>query len=298
MGYLFIAIALSAGATKGYCGKRTSGFAEGYKDAVLFNLVRMMFCIIIGLGVVIAEGSVKNIVPGAPALAITALSGVATSVFVVSWLVAVKKGSYMMLDVFLMLGTLVPLLLGKELFGEEIGFKSWIGFGVLLIAVIIMCSYNNSIKTKITPTSLMLLIAAGLANGFADFSQKLFVKTVPEAPISVFNFYTYVFSAITLIIFFFIFAATDKEKKKAERVDLRTVFGYIAVMSACLFINSYFKTVAALYLDSAKLYPLNQGMALVISLLMSSALFKEKLTVKAIIGVAVAFAGLLIMNVL
>ena len=34
MGYLFLAIALFAGATKGYCGKMTSGYVNEYKDAI------------------------------------------------------------------------------------------------------------------------------------------------------------------------------------------------------------------------------------------------------------------------
>ena len=34
MGYLFLAISLLAGAAKGYCGKMTSGYVQGYKDAM------------------------------------------------------------------------------------------------------------------------------------------------------------------------------------------------------------------------------------------------------------------------
>lgn len=43
----------------------------------------------------------------AKTLAITALSGVTTSLFVVFWLISVKRGAYMMLDVFLMMGVIV-----------------------------------------------------------------------------------------------------------------------------------------------------------------------------------------------
>ena len=48
MGYLFLAIALLAGATKGYCGKMTSGYVNEYKDAMLANTIRMVFCVLIG----------------------------------------------------------------------------------------------------------------------------------------------------------------------------------------------------------------------------------------------------------
>lgn len=145
---------------------------------------------------------------------------------------------------------------------------------------------------------MFLLIVCGVSSGLADFSQKLFVKQATEIPASVFNFYTYVFSALTLLVFYIYFSIKQKGEEKSGVQYNGKVFVYIGIMAACLFINSYFKTLAAGYLDSAKLYPLNQGLALVISLFMSSVLFKEKLTAKSVFGVALAFLGLLIINVL
>ena len=48
----------------------------------------------------------------------------------------------MMLDVFLMLGVLVPILAESLLFGESVALTQWLGIGILLIAVVLMCSYN------------------------------------------------------------------------------------------------------------------------------------------------------------
>ena len=49
MGYLFLGLALFAGVTKGYCGKRTSGYTKDFGDAILANCIRMLLCIVIGL---------------------------------------------------------------------------------------------------------------------------------------------------------------------------------------------------------------------------------------------------------
>ena len=298
MGYLFLAISLFAGATKGYCGKMTSGYVQGYKDAIIANMIRMTCCILIGFGMILFEGNINDIVPSASLLAVSALSGITTSVFVICWLISVKKGAYMMLDVFLMLGVLVPILAGKLFFNESIKTTQWIGIGILFIAVYIMCSYNNSIKEKITISSLFLLIVCGLANGLTDFSQKLFMKMAGDTPIAIFNFYTYIFSALTLLVFYCIFnriEQTDEEKKTS---GIKQIFGYILVMSICLFVNSYFKTMAAGYLDSVQLYPLNQGASLIISSSMSALLFRERLTPKCVIGLLISFAGLIVLNVL
>lgn len=298
MGYLFLALALLAGSTKGYCGKKTSGFVREYKDAMFTNFVRMVLCILISFLLLALSGRLSLLAVDLNVVLITLLSGVTTSVFVVAWLLAVRRGAYMMLDVFLMLGVIVPLLLSEFLFDEKIRLNQWAGLLVLLVAVVIMCSYNNQIKEKMSLKSLGLLVLCGIANGLTDFSQKLYVKTVADSSAAVFNFYTYIFSALVLLVFYLGAKVTDKTGSSSETDVLRRVGGYVAVMSVCLFLNSYFKTMAAGILPSAILYPLSQGASLILSSFMSLLFFKEKLTAKCITGIALSFAGLLIINLM
>lgn len=295
MGYVFLALALMAGATKGYCGKKTSGFVSGFRDSMLANMIRMLLCIAIGMVLILAGDHGAMLKPSGTLLLISALSGVSTTVFVVTWLVSVKKSAYMMLDVFLMLGVLVPLVAGNIWLDEAVKPTQWLGLGVLLVAAYIMCSYNNSIKEKITLSSFLLLMLCGFANGITDFSQKLFVNQLPDVPASVFNFYTYVFSAISLTLAFLL---TKGKGENCGKSNVQKIFGYILVMAICLFANSYLKTLAAEHLDSVLLYPLNQGASLILSSAMSVILFREKMTIKGIVGIVTAFLGLLIINVL
>ena len=288
MGYLFLLLALLSGSVKGYCGKRTSGCVREYKDAMFTNFIRMIFCVVISLALICVQGD---------AGLITMLSGVTTSVFVVAWLISVRKGAYMMLDVFLMMGVIVPLLLSSAMFGETIHMNQWIGLAILFVAVLIMCSYNNSIKEKMSIGSVILLIICGAANGLTDFSQKLYVRSVGGSA-AVFNFYTYVFSAIVLLVVFGAIKIKDRSGANSEIDVMRKVGIYVLIMSICLFVNSYFKTKAAAILPSAKLYPLNQGASLILSSFMSMIFFKEKLTVKCIIGIILSFIGLLVINLL
>lgn len=197
-----------------------------------------------------------------------------------------------------MLGVLVPLLAGQLFFDESIKTTQWIGIGILFVAVYIMCSYNNSIKGKMSISSFGLLIVCGLANGLTDFSQKLFVKMAGDTPIAIYNFYTYIFSAVILLVFYFVFSKVENVEGEKKSSGIKQIFGYILVMSICLFANSYFKTMAAGYLDSAQLYPLNQGASLIISSVMSATLFREKLTLKCVIGLLISFVGLIVLNVL
>ena len=295
MGYLFLMIALMAGVTKGYCGKKTSGYTNGFGDAIFANCIRMLLCIVIGFVLIVATGDIAALVPSAEMLAFSALSGIFTAVFVVSWLLSVKQSAYMMVDVFLIFGVLIPLVASNIFFHEAIKTTQWIGIALLFVAVVLMCSYNNSIKVKMTASSFLILLLCGAANGIADFSQKLFMKKIPQGSAAVFNFYTYVFSSVVLLV---LFALTRKNAASLGKANVKKIFIYILIMAICLFANSYFKTVAAKYLSAVQLYPLNQGCALILSTVMSTVLFKEKLTVKAIAGIVIAFVGLLIINML
>ena len=298
-GYIFLALALFAGCTKGYCGKKTSGFVEKSKDAVFISFIRMLLCILIGVILIIAANDTSYLVADAKMMPVYILSGVSTSAFVVTWMLAVKKSAYMLIDVFLMLGVLIPLILANILFNEPVKPTQWLGIAILIVAVIIMCSYNSGLKGKMSFSSILLLILTGASNGIADFSQKLFVRTTDGVPSSVFNFYTYVFSAITLLICYIVFKKTESKVESEKQSTIpKVMYAYVAVMAVCLFANSYFKTVAAYTLDSAKLYPLNQGAALILASLMSVFLFGEKLTLKAVIGIALSFVALIIINVL
>lgn len=296
MGYLFLALALAAGLTKGYCGKKTSGYTSRVTDAMAVNTVRMVLCIVIGFLLLVLNGQVALLRPTASLIAIAALSGITTAAFVVSWLMAVRKGAYMMVEVFLMLGVLIPLLGGLFFLREPVRPVQWIGFLILLGATWVMCSYSSDQNGKVTFSTVLLLVFCGASSGLADLSQKLFVRTASGLPVSVFHFYTYVFAAMVLLPILLLMR--KKEAPGVTKAFPRKLFGYILLMAVCLFANSFFKTLAAGQLNAAELYPLNQGAALVLSSIMSAVVFKEKLTGKAILGILLSFVGLIFINLL
>lgn len=298
MGYLFLAIALLAGTAKGYCGKQISAQTRDPGSAAAVNLVRMVLCIVIGFGLVLAAGDTRKLLPRPELLLIMALSGVMTSVFVISWLLCVRKSAYMLVDVFLMLGALIPLLFGQILFREAVRPIQWVGFGVLVVAVLILCSHSSAIKGKLSLSGIALLILCGASNGLTDFSQKLFSRYGADSSVAVFNFYTYVFSAITLGVYSLLSSGGKSGGGGMQVLRSHRVLCFVAVMSVCLFLNSYFKTTAALYLDSMLLYPLNNCLALAASTAMSAVLFGEKITLRAIVGLVLAAGALLLIHVL
>ncbi len=300
MGYFFLGISLLAGVIKGYCGKKTSGYVNHCDTAIEMNLIRMVFCVCIGGAMMLAEGNAGYFLPEKALLMLCAAAGVSTSVFVVCWLIAVKRGAYMMLDVFLMLGVLVPICGGSILYQEKIRPVQWLGILLLVLAASAMCSYNNAVKEKLKFSSFVLLCVCSASGGMTDLMQKIFVRECAGMPASVFAFYTYVFSAITLFLLELVLRWRKESisPQGKEKASLKGIMGYIAVMSGCLFANTFFKTKAAGYLTSIQLYPLSQGGSLILSVCMVAVMFGEKPTKKCILGLVTAFVGLLVLNML
>ena len=296
MGYLFLAISLLCGATKGYCGKKTSGHTERTSDAIYANLLRMLLCIVIGFFVVLFSGNIPALNVNAKVLAICFLSGFSTSLMAVSWLLSVKKGAYMLVDVFGMLGFTVPIVGSVLCFSENVKPTQVFAMVLLVGATLVLCSYNNSIKTKLSLSVFFMLLLLCLSNGGIDFSQKLFTVYADNVPTSVFNFYTYIFAFVILLICLPFFKPKNEKSDRSAYEVLKPIFGYISVMALCLFLHSFTKTLAAHYLPSAVLYPLANGCALMLSTVMSALFFKEKLTAKCLIGVGLAFLGILAVN--
>lgn len=309
MGYLFLSAALLCGATKGYCGKRTSGFVTEFRDSMLINLIRMILCILFGCVVLGFDAGFSALAVDWRVLLMTVMSGVTTSIFVITWLLSVRRGAYMFVDVFLMLGVMVAILLSWGLLGEAVTLRQGIGFVILLGAVTLMCSYQRAIKGSIKLSAILLLILCGTSTGLTDFSQKWFVRTAVDKPVSVFQFYTYVFSALTLLIFYVLFGLIERKRQRTAAsgnvpTPTRTLreklppalLGYILVMAICLYLHSYFKTMAAGYLTASQLYPLNQGGGLLLSTVMAAVFFHEKPRTSSIVGLILAFAALLLIN--
>ena len=300
MGYLFLLISVLAGNTKGFCGKQISTHTKSLDAALKISTVRMLLCVPIALLLVLVFGQAEYIGLQSELLFSSLLSGVSTAIFVVTWLFSVRRAAYMLLDVFLMLGVGVPLLLSALLFDERIGALDWLGVLLLVVAVLIMCSYQGKIKGALSLPSILLMSACGLANGITDFSQKYFMRNADGIPASVFNLYSYIAATAVLALVFLVVARRTPvtAEEKSEVKAPRSLYVYVGIMALCLFLNTYFKTLAAGLLSAITLYPMSQGLSLIFSSLMAVFLFRERMTLRAVFGLILAFAALICINLL
>ena len=296
MGYLFLTLALIVGLIKAYCGKRSSSAITHTSDAITITAVRMILCCAIGAILPLAAN--ESLAVASPKFLIIALvCGVFSACFVVLWLLSVRNAMYMMVEVFVAGGVIIPLILCNVLYGEPIGLLDAIGVLLLLVGIYCMSKGEKSKKEKWSFKGILLLILTAISSGTADFAQKIYTNEFPKESSLVFNFYVYVFATAVLLIAALIVKVKSEESKRTAVSVVKPIFGYVAIMAVCLFLNSYFKTIAATHLDAVVLYPANQGLAIILSTLMATTLFKEKIGKNAAVGIALTLAAIILINI-
>ena len=291
LGYLFILLATAAGSSKGAVSKKLSIGISGIDGNIMLNLVRMVICTLIGLVAALAAGGTSALQIPFAGLLISLLSAASFTVFVLSWMICARSGALIMIDLFLTAGVIIPLIASQVLWDVPVILRQWVGFFILLIGVSILCSYNKKIKNGMSLTLVAALIVCGAANGVNSLSQKLFAVECPEFGSFAFNFYTYLFSAL------FLLAICAFRKISLKRLaELKPHLVGLILISVFLYLNLFFKMMAAGILPAARIYPLIQGLGIINSAVNGAVFFKEPITRRSLLGLAVSAAALFIIN--
>lgn len=318
MAYLFLIIALICLSVKGYCGKKTSTDITKPTDPLLFNLLRMLFCIIIGFAMILIDTATAQLALEPLMLLLTLCSGVANAAFLIGWILAVRRIPMVTMDVSLTIGSILPAVLCLILFDEAISLPKMIGFGLILLATVILSGYGRSTGMRSGVLGVLLAVIATLGEGLSSFCQQLYKQyfTVNGSRFygviyenSVFQFYTYVFAGAVLLLTFAGVAIYGyvKRDKTAETHYVRGLFAsckrplpYIAVMAVCLFAGNYLQTAAtAVYgMSPQVLYPVIKGGCLVTVNITAMLFFGERPTRRSIAGSIVALCGAVCMSIL
>ena len=315
MVYGIVGIALFCLTVKGYCGKRTSCFVRDTGDSFLFNLLRMLFCIVIGAVFVFAESAQGFLNVEGRMLWICVLAGVSNAAFLAGWLLAIQKNAMVSVDVSLTLGSIIPSILCAILFAEPLSIPKMIGFALIVLATVILAGHSKKTVGGGLLGAILLLIAA-VGDGMSGFAQQLYKQYYTETgglahgvyyPKTVYHFYTYVFAALALLLVLIgyrILMLNKSDKKETPKgamlkIPPRAVL-HIFIMAICLFAANYFQTVATndFGMSSQVLYPIIKGGCLITVNFTAMMFFGEKVTKRSVLGSVIALGGIICMSAL
>lgn len=238
------------------------------------GLLAAVFAGEVGLMPVQAEGFLA-------ALLLGVLGGVVYlgAFLLMQWNIA--RNGVVLPSTFMKLGILVPTVFSAVIFHETAGPLKWMGVA-LAVAAIVMMHGGGSMENK----SLIGLILLMLAGGCADFMSKLFEELAPAALKNQFLFYIF-FVALVLCIALCLV--------KGERPGKKDVLFGLAIG-----IPNYFSSrFLLLSLDSVPAMAAFPSFSVGTILLVAAAgvlLFKEKLSMRKYLALAVILGALVLLN--
>lgn len=292
MGYIFILLSFFLNAAKGYCSKKTSDSVVTVNNALNLHIIRSIICCIIS-AIILCFNKRTGIFNMQPIEFVLCLvSGASMTAFFLSWTYAIKTDAYMLVSACSSASFIVPCIMGIIVLNETVTLFKIISFAAIVFALYFLLRYNVSIKGKITKKQLFLLASVLISQGINQAVQKMYTVYVPQKNAGDYTMYTFVFTAIALILAKFIINIGSTRKAESNKM-IRDIFGYIIVMSVALFGATFFQTLAAARVDAVILYPLVSALSLIAGSTMSSLFFKEKLKKDCIVGIVFVLCAMI-----
>lgn len=313
MGYLYLAISKFCGAAKMAAMKNCGNADDSTGTSVKVNAVRSGIILVVSV-IVFAVSRAAT----ADGVWIAALSGVSNALNMLSWLVCATAVSLCIVETFVMIGSVVlPLALSPLLYaGETVSAAQWAGAGVILVAVVLFCVGRD---VKFGKKGIVWIAVCTLSSAGCNVTAKLYAVRAGSEYVAFFNLVTFVI----VFAFFAVVAAITvlKNRKKtdpaadsgpvensgraadsgrAEEKDPqpREFFGLpkrtyfrIAIAAVGMYATNYFMTLSAGALPSGVLYPLSYGAGFVLTAVMDTVFFKQKLTLPRAVATVLAVAG-------
>lgn len=288
IGYILLVLATLSGSAKGFAGKKSSGALETLPHKLYFGMVRTAMCAALGVVIRLIEGDFGEI--GMRSVAVAVISGISMSVFLLSWIAAVRGGAYVRLDVCCQTGMVIPCIFAAPLLGERASPLQYAMLCVLVFAIILLS--DRGVKGgKMRIGDIFLLFAVWLSSGVNGLTVKLYAN-LGESSNTFYNLVTFAVAAVAFSVSYLIF------RKRDEKVTLpkNHYTLYIPIMAVCLYLNIFLQTAAAKYLDAMIMFPLQTVLGLLISAFMAAVFFGEKPTAKNIVGMLLAAVAIVLMK--
>jgi drug/metabolite transporter (DMT)-like permease len=182
----------------------------------------------------------------------------------------------------------VPYVWGVLFLGEELTLIRTLGLFTILTAIII----SNSGTKKADKTQIFMCLAVFMLNGAASVIAKIH-QINPVSEIVTSSDFAFIIASLKAVICSFILFASRKRLANNCRVRLSVKAILPVVLFAAIAdgISYMLQLIGAAELPATVLYPMITGGSVILTAIAGVIVFKEKLSVRHWIGVAVCFVG-------
>ena len=264
------------------------GDQQGNRYGIIIG--NYLTCILISLVMIGDMSLIRNAAP------VTFLCGAVGGVLFVAGLVfiqlSVAANGATLTSAFGKLGVMVPLAFSFLIFKEQPAVIQVVGIVIALAALIIMNLPDKSAEASAAPKtcSFGLLILTFLANGLADAMSKVFEQVGPRTDDRVFISFIFMMACVISAVLAFL-----EYRKTGKKLIPKELLAGIAVGVPNYFC-SFFLLSALTRLPSFLVYPVFSTGTIILVMLVSTLLFRERPTKKQALGIAMILTALVLLN--
>ena len=229
-----------------------------------------------------------------PTVIYSGLSGIMLVVASACGLYAMRAGTMALTSMFSTAGLIVPCIAGIVLYDEKMSFMQWLGVVMFLGASFLLISSSKKMKANFSFKTVLLLIGSLISNGVTMMLQTMFKREIVGGSVTAFSFLSFIIPALILLIFmggYKLKVPEQCQEKMEKKLVMLTVVSAIA-----LFIVNQLATMAADKVQPVVLFTFINGGNTIIAAVMAALIFKEKFTVKSVLGILLGLGALVIVK--
>ncbi|MFC4097017.1 EamA family transporter [Euzebyella saccharophila] len=256
-------------------------------QAIIFNYAVACTC-----GIIFYKGDITlDQLPGKPWFLGTLALGVLFIAIFNLMAATTQKMGVSVTSVATKMSLVVPVVFGVLMYNEVLGTLKVVGILIALLAVYYTSAKENSIE-KVQKISWLFPLGVFLGSGIIDTSLKFIQeRMVHENDFPIFS--ATVFGAAAFIGF--IITLVKKIKRQPFQFSVKNIIAGVALGTLNYF-SIYFllKALKSNGLNSASIFTINNVAIVLFSTLLGILLFKERLSAKNWLGVALAVVSILL----
>ena len=198
-----------------------------------------------------------------------------------------KKTSVAFMTLCHAAGMIIPCVIGHFFWLEKLSILSVVGI-LLTMTSIVLLKDSKTDKKKFKTVGIVIGIVVFLTSGGVMVAQKLMGLYFAGQSIGAYNFYSFIV-AFFILCFFAKSINIDKKSKKAVLICSMGSAVSLSIISIVM-------TKMAGSVPSVVLFPLFNGLGIIFVCVGSVFVFKEKLSIKNVVGLLLGVCGLCLVN--
>lgn len=301
MGIVYLLISKFATLGKMIAMKKCGKIASGPENSIRINLIRSFGCLIISVIVALAGGMSGMTEIG---FLLAVLSGIGSALLLFSWVLAATLAPMSTVEVFCMIGGIVPPLILSPILmeAESVTLIQWIGALLLFPAAICFRAQGEG-KSEAKASCIPYVALAAVSNALMVITQKLYAS-YEGGGASEFNVVGFAVTLLTLLIIFAVKklmkpknnTAVKSTENRTKGFSL-TIIVYISLAIVMLYGANYFSVLSSYYLPSALLFTLSYAIGMPLTVISDILFFGDKIRVRTVVGALLVIASVILTSV-